>query len=149
MSRISDLARKADDITTKVVKIPEWGCEIGVRTMDGHGRNAYIENWTAAQESGDEEAAITSELELVIACAYDPEDGQPCFRPDDKEMLKDRSGAVIARIAAAAAQVNALDPDASERLGKDSSDSAPAESETPPESIPSDDSTSTSPENSI
>jgi hypothetical protein len=128
MSRIADLVAKADDLSTEIVKVPEWGCEIGVRTMDGHGRNSYIERWNATQESGDKEQVIMAEIELIIACAFDPEDDSLVFMPSDQAMLKSKSGAVIARLAAAALRVNALDVDANERLGKDSSASDQVES---------------------
>jgi hypothetical protein len=125
MSRISELARGADDITSRIVTVPEWGVDIEVRSMDGHKRATYLQNLSEArdnEEGLDREALTRTELELIIACSYDPDDHTQAFTDTDASWLLDKSGRVIQRLAAASLEMSGLAADSEEKVGKDSQD---------------------------
>ena len=135
MSRISDLVRAVDDLPSELVPIPEWGCEIEVRGMDGHGRSEWLARILEAQENEDIEArqrdVARLECEAMVVACFDPEDGSRAFTEDDIPMLMAKAGKVIARLSRKASQLSGLDEGAEERLGKDSSESVKTEPPAP------------------
>jgi hypothetical protein len=148
MSRLSLLIGDKPDITDEGVYVPLWGVTINIRSMDGNGRAAYLQRLVKAREEEDDEAIGQIECEILVQCAYDPEDGTQAFSDADIPMLMSKHGGVIGMLARKAVIASGLDNDAEERLGKPSSASptpaAEAVAETDP--TPSDVSTSPSPE---
>jgi hypothetical protein len=145
MSRLSQLVATASDIEEESVKIPQWGISVIVRGMDGNRRSQYLTRLIRAREDEDSDALGQLEAELVVACTFDPEDNTQAFSDTDIPMLMTKSGFVIGAVASKAQRLSGLDANAEERLGKDSSTSAPTEPPTV-EVTPSVGSTSPSPE---
>lgn len=125
MSRITDLASKANDIKTVLEPIPEWTppgdplVHIGIRSMTGTQRSQYVQELIERDNEGGDRTE--TEYKIMVLCCFDPEDGLPCFTEADIPMLKTKSGAVLSRLSMQAVIINNLDNKADERLGKDSS----------------------------
>ena len=148
MSRISQLIATADDIESEDVEIPIWGCTIRIKGMNGYGRSTYLARLIKAREEEDEQKISEIEAELIIACAYDPEDDSLCFVSSDVPMLLEHSGAVLGVLSQKALRLSGLDGEAETRLGKGSSASAVTDAQVVPAAeTPSVDSTSTLPVN--
>jgi hypothetical protein len=122
MSRIADLARSAADLTSEIVHVPEWDVDIEIRSMDGHQRAHYLQRLGEARDAEDRPEIFQTELELVTACSFDPDDGTQIFTDNDAEWLFGKSGRVIGRLASAALRVSGLAADSEEKAGKGSSD---------------------------
>lgn len=120
MSRLSDRIRKADDLESELVPVPQWGegVEILVRGMDGRQRAGFMKRLTDARESDDDNALPEVELDLIIACSYDPEDNTPVFTDEDVDWLFDKAGAVIAKLSRVAMRVSGLAPETEAEVGK-------------------------------
>lgn len=144
MSRITQLVANADDIETEKVTIKAWGCTVEVRGMDGSRRSKYLARLIKAREEEDTDALGQLEAELVVACVFDPEDNTAAFTEEDIPLLMTKSGFIIGALAMKAQRMSGLDLNAEERLGKDSSTSAPVEVPTADSTL-SEGSTSTSP----
>lgn len=125
MSRIASLVAVADDIAVEPVEVSEWGVTINVKSMTGSERAHYMGRFSKAREEAEEgdeisEAMGRLEAELIVACAFDPEDNTKVFDPSDIDMLFTKSGAAIGRLSAAAMRVSGLTQASSDTLGKDS-----------------------------
>jgi hypothetical protein len=85
---------KADDIKTVTVKVPEWGGEVIVKTMN-------------ATEKADFEMTINADgknknthkmREMAIVATVVDKDGKLLFTPADINKLSKKSGAALDRI---------------------------------------------------
>lgn len=120
MSRITALVAVADDIEKNIVDVPEWGVKIGIRSMDGNRRSQFMTAFSKARESEDEEELGKIEADLLVYCAFDPEDNSQCFTPDDIPMLLTKSGKVIGRLSKLASELSGLAPETEKELVKNS-----------------------------
>mgnify|MGYP001405693506 CR=1 FL=1 len=100
----------ADDTRTVDVEVPEWGGVVRLRVMTGAARQAFLR--AASKRAGDDDGLVEA---LIVACAVD-EHGQRIFSPDDVPALREKSGAALQRVFAAAAELNGLTDDAVDRL---------------------------------
>lgn len=125
MSRISEKAAAANDISVETVSLKEWDCTVEVRSMTGTERSQYLARLIKAREEEDTEALGQLEAELVVACTFDPEDNTKAFVESDIPMLMTKNGFILGGLAMKAQRLSGLDMAAESRLGKDSSTSAP------------------------
>lgn len=129
MSDVVSLAAKiraAQDVVSEPVYIPLWDVTVNVKGMDGNGRAAYLQRIIAAREDEDEHSLTEIEMEVLIQCVIDPETGLPAFSESDVSWLMDKNGGIIGMLSSKALKASGLDRDAETRLGKPSSESAPA-----------------------
>lgn len=124
MSRISALVASTDDQQTEIVPIAAWKVEIELRGMNIVERSDYIHRLIDARENEDQDALNQLDAEIVVACAYDPEDGSKAFDEADIPMLVTKSGAVIFPLSLKAQRLSGLDSEVESRLGKGFSTSA-------------------------
>lgn len=107
----------ANDIKVEQLTMDEWGgVELELRAMTGKARAAFL-------NSSINPATGKVDLErmypdLLIACVYDPEDGQPIFEAADREMLNSKSGKALERVAQVAMRLSGLSSDAAEEAEK-------------------------------
>lgn len=122
MSRISQLVASAADIEHEDVSVPQWGgVTLRIKSMDLAHRGQYLERLIKAREDEDSLALAQVQAELLVNCAYDPEDDSLAFTDADIPMLLTKHGGAVGRLATVASRLSGLDADAEERLGKDSS----------------------------
>ncbi len=115
---IRDQILKAKDISGELMEIKEWGVKVEIRTMTARERARVMENAVDPQTG---KASISVVYpEIAIACVFDPESGEPVFKPEDKDALLDKSGAILEKIAAKAMSLSGLTEEASASLGKGS-----------------------------
>ena len=108
---VRDMALAATDLPSEVVKIPEWDCEVAVRSMTARARDAF--------EHGVVEAGMDNfRARLVVATAVDPETGEPAFTVDDLDWLGDRSAVAVGALYDVAARLNGISDADAEELEK-------------------------------
>ena len=115
---IRDQIMKAKDISGKKLEIEEWGVTVEVRTMTARERAEVVEN-AIDPVTGKTSIGIMYP-QIAISCVYDPETGEKIFTPQDKELLLDKSGAVLEKIAQLAMELSGMTEASGAELGKDS-----------------------------
>ena len=109
---LRDKILAAEDIASELVEVPEWGCIIEVRGMNGADRSRILE---AAASSEDGKIGIGSMyVETVIASAYDPDSGERIFTAADRDALMGKSASAIDRIATVGMRLSAMDAKATD-----------------------------------
>lgn len=115
---IRDQIMKAKDITSEMLEIKEWGVTVEVRTMTARERARVMEN--SVDPNTGKASISTMYPEIAISCVYDPESGEKVFDNKDKELLLDKSGAVLEKIAQVAMKLSGMTEESQGELGKDS-----------------------------
>ena len=116
MSDLRDRIVGSDDLRRRQVHVPEWGCDVYVRSFTGTERAAW-ERSTVKEVDGevvrDLDSISTAALRLAVLTLVD-ESGARVFpdAADGMEALGSKSATAINRIAEAASEVNALGSDA-------------------------------------
>ena len=102
----------AEDIQSEMVEVPEWGCAIEVRGMNGADRSRILE--TAASSEDGKIGIGSMYVETVIASAYDPDTGERIFSQADRDVLMSKSASAIDRIATVGMRLSAMDAKAAD-----------------------------------
>ena len=102
----------ADDLTTKEVKVPEWGIDVRIRMMTAGQRDAF-----EAAQALDPHTDVRARLAVATICDAD---GNLIFTADDISALSKKSGRAMDRIFAAAARFNGITAADIEELKKNS-----------------------------
>ena len=102
----------AEDIQSEMVEVPEWGCTIEVRGMNGADRSRILE--TAASSEDGKIGIGSMYVETVIASAYDPDTGERIFSQADRDVLMSKSASAIDRIATVGMRLSAMDAKAAD-----------------------------------
>lgn len=121
MSVLKQAIAEAQDIAQEKLFVPEWGVELGVRSMDGNARANLIEN--SADENGRMQFRAMYP-ELIINCVFDPSTGEPVFEDTDADraLLLSKSGGALEKVARKAMELSGLDEKSEEKVGKSSSE---------------------------
>lgn len=108
---------EAEDITSEMVDVPQWGVTVEVRSMDARSRILMT------QDVSDDGSVSMERLypDMVIQTAHDPATGERIFGPDDRDALLAKSSAALDILATAAMRVSGMAPGAVDAVGKDSS----------------------------
>jgi hypothetical protein len=122
---LRDKILAAQDIPSETVEIPEWGVELLVKGMTAGDRLLLMQN--AYDQTTQQVNMAIVYPDVVVACAYDPESGEPVFSSDDKGELMKKASAAIERLAGIGLRLSGIGQVEQDAAGKDSS------------SIPSDD----------
>jgi len=123
---IRDKIRKAQDRTSEIVEVPEWGVTVEIRSMTGSQRSAIVTALTSDEDNKME--ALWGGM--LVSCVYDPETGDPVFKEDDAEwLLGEKSSTVLDRLSNVCLQVAGIVEGAVDDAGKDSSVSPIVEDE--------------------
>ena len=89
---LRDTILGADDLGFRLVTVPEWdNVKIELRGMTGEQR---MKLWEATQAKTRKHFYA----DILIACAYDPENGEHVFDPADRDAIGTKSGAVLDRL---------------------------------------------------
>ena len=123
---IRDQIRKAQDRTSQITEVPEWGVTVEIRSMTGTQRSAIV----TALTSDDDNKMEALWGGMLVSCVYDPETGDPVFKEDDAEwLLNEKSSTVLDRLSNVCLQVAGIVEGAVDEAGKDFSVSPIAEDE--------------------
>ena len=104
----------ARDYRIEKVSVPEWSCDVFVRTMSGTQRSEYEQ---AVYKDGKPETRHFF-AELLCRCLCD-EQGNLIFTAGDVAALSDKSAPVLARLAEQAAKLNRVDNESATEAKKD------------------------------
>ena len=105
----------AQDIRSEAVFVPEWDLEIEVRAMTGKARAHFLQNSLGADGKADLERMYP---DLLIACVFDPEEGERLFDLADRDALNSKSGAALERVASVAMRLSGLTQTAADDAAK-------------------------------
>lgn len=129
MSRIASVVAASDDIESEDVPVAQWqNITLRLKSMDLLHRGAYLERMIKAREEEDDQGLAQIQAELVVHCAFDPEDDSLAFTAGDIPMLLTKHGGIVGMLASKASRLSGLDAEAEERLGKGSSVSSETQS---------------------
>lgn len=92
------------DITTEVVKVPEWGGEVIVRVMPGEVRDA----WESSRAQMPKDARMLNWRASLISRCVVNEAGEQIFDGEDVDALGKKSGRALNRVAEVCARINGL-----------------------------------------
>ena len=114
---LRDRILAADDIPSEIINVPEWGCDVLVRGMTGADRASMLER--AVTPEG---AVSFSQFypEVVIATSHDPSTEERLFGENDRDLLMQKSGAALDRVATAGLRLSGMTDESSKAAGKDS-----------------------------
>lgn len=125
----------ANDLETREVDVPEWGGSVTVKALSGKARDAWEASLRVTR--GKQTAADTSNIRAkLVARALIGDDGERLFSDQDIAALGDKSALVLDRLFDVIAEMSGLSNKADEDAEKNSQD------------VPSEASTSDSPETS-
>lgn len=98
----------AQDLTSEVVSVPEWGGEVRVRVMSGTDRDSL----SASMRDGAGNVDLMKyRARLLVRCIVD-DGGTPLFTDADLDMLNAKSSLALDRVFAVADRINGVKPDA-------------------------------------
>lgn len=114
---LRDRILAADDIPSEMVTVPEWGLDVLVKGMTGADRASLLER--AVNPDG---AVSFSRFypEVVIATAHDPATDARLFDEADRDLLMQKSGAALDRVAQAGLRLSGMTDESAKAAGKDS-----------------------------
>lgn len=119
MSKLRDAIFAAADTPIETIDVPEWGVEVGIRSMSAKSRAAVME--LAQQGDGiDANKVLGMWARTLQGCIVDPETGDPIFDMDDMEALMDKSATVIERLWTLCFEQSGMTEDKVNEAGKDS-----------------------------
>lgn len=105
---VRDKILKANDIKEKEINIPEWDVNVLVRGLTGRQRAKLLQDAVDAKGKIDLEKIYP---ELAIFSVYDPATNKPVFESADRDILAEKSGAALERIAQMAMSLSGLQPE--------------------------------------
>jgi hypothetical protein len=112
---LRDKILNAQDIKSEILNIPEWEVDILVKSMTGKKRALVM------GEAMDKKGKMNFEnmyADLAITSSYDPETLKLIFEPTDRNVLNEKNGGVLERIAQVVIRISGLDVDAVETATK-------------------------------
>lgn len=118
---LRDQILSLNDIPRELVFIKEWNLEIEVRGMTGAQRTRILDL------AMDDKSGINLQLvypEIVISTSFDPSTGELIFSPEDRDALLSKSANALDKLAQAGMRLSGFTQQASDELGKDSSETA-------------------------
>jgi hypothetical protein len=130
----------AVDIQVEKVDVPEWGGDVLIRGLTGEERDAYESSLRQIRNAGTPQqelviVQLNARANLLVKCLVD-ENGDRVFTDRDAPALGAKNGRVIDRLYDVATRLSGLSDEAAEEIEGNS------------EAVPSDGSTSSSPESS-
>jgi len=110
---IRDTILGASDVPTELVEVPEWGTTVLIRGLTA---GQMVDFYDRVAPDGNLNRRYFYP-ELVIACACDPETGQPVFEPADRDALLGKSAAAVQIVGQRAAALSGMAADSKESFG--------------------------------
>lgn len=115
-----DKILKADDLTSEVVDVPQWGVKLEVRAPSAKVRSRMVSSAMRKDDDGESSVDLESVYpQFLIACCFDPDTGEKVFEDGDQDAINDKSSAAVELVAKACLRVSGLSEDTEKVLGKD------------------------------
>jgi hypothetical protein len=102
--KLRDKILNAKDIREETLYVQEWDVELLIKGMTGKERANFMKK-SMKGDKLDFEAMYPA---LVIACAFDPEDGQKAFQEADKDAINTKSASAVEKVAKKAMELSGL-----------------------------------------
>jgi hypothetical protein len=109
MTDLRTAALNAEDITTELVTVPEWGGNVyGVKAMTLKQQRAFLRTVTDPDGGVNRDKYVA---QLLIRTIVDPDTGEPVFEAADAAALEAKSASAIGRVLTIAARLAGLGGD--------------------------------------
>lgn len=116
---LRDKILAAQDIPTEKVTIPEWDVTLLVKGMSAGDRIELMQ--TAYDVNTGQVNMSVVYPDVAVACAHDPETGEPVFTDADKDAILSKSSAAVEKLANVGLRLSGIGKDEQDAAGKDSS----------------------------
>lgn len=114
-NKLREQILNAKDIKEKEIPVEEWGVKILVKGLTGKQRSMVLNE--AMDKKGNLDFTKVYP-DLVIATSYDPETKEPIFEKADRDLLNEKSGAALEKVAEVAVELSGLRAEAKEKAAK-------------------------------
>jgi hypothetical protein len=102
---LKDQIQSAQDLKSEPVEVPEWGCQVYIKTMNGIERD----KWEALAYSAPGTRKVIDEYwESLLLHTIVDENGERVFSDSDLGILRGKSSKVIGRLFDKAAKQNGI-----------------------------------------
>lgn len=118
MTSLRDIILAADDASTELVEVPQWGVTIEVRGMSGRDRAAFLSSYTDPETGRVNWGMLYPSL--ITATAFDPDNGERIFDDGDADAINGKSGAALERVAQVALRLSGMQQEDEDKAGKSS-----------------------------
>ena len=119
MTNLRDIILSADDTTSEVVEVPQWGdVKIEVRGMTGRDRAAFLSSYTDPDTGRVNWSMLYPSL--ITASAFDPDTGERIFNDEDGDAINGKSGAALEKVAQVALRLSGMQQEDEDKVGKSS-----------------------------
>jgi hypothetical protein len=113
----------AEDLTTELVEVPEWGGEVLVRSLTGQARDQYEADFLLIDTSKGKpsyDMDLENARARLVALSVVDEAGRLLFDDDDVRELGTKSALALDRVYATAKRISGLSDEDVEELRKNS-----------------------------
>jgi hypothetical protein len=107
MINLREKILNANDEQAELVTVEQWGVDVLVKSMTGKER-ATLMNQCLNQKTGVMDMEKLYAL-LVIHTAYDPSTNEKVFHQNDLELLNNKNGAAMEKIAKVASRLSGME----------------------------------------
>lgn len=107
----------SNDIKSEIIRVEEWESDLEIKSLTGKKRAKII------SEAMDNKGRMDFEKlypDLVIASTYDPETHEPIFEMADRDLLNEKSGGALEKIAQVVLRLSGLDKESVQIAEKNS-----------------------------
>jgi hypothetical protein len=116
---LRDKILAARDIPSETITVSEWDVDLLIKGMTAGERVTLMQN---AYDPRTEQVNMSKVYpDVVVACAHDPETGEPVFSDSDKDAILGKASAAIEKIADVGLRLSGIGKEAQDAAGKDSS----------------------------
>ena len=139
---IREQIKSAEDSSSELYEIPEWGVTLQIRSMTARSRALFVAEM--ASEDGTVGGVNNPDRiegmwwNVISQTCYDPATGEKAFEDGDQEWLFEKNARIVNDLANECMAASGLSEDSIDDAGKDSSASPISEAE----EAPNEDSTS-------
>jgi hypothetical protein len=114
-----DAILTAQDLTTELVNVPEWGGDVYVKSLTGSERDAFEGSLLSTDAKGKNKVTYTNIRAKLVAKTVCDENGVRLFTDDDIKDLSKKSAAALQRVFEVAQRLSGLsDEDVKELTGE-------------------------------
>ncbi|MFW6034561.1 MAG: hypothetical protein ACOC9R_05430 [bacterium] len=114
-----DAILDADDLSTDVVQVPEWGGAVLVRSLTGRERDEFEAGTMRFGKDGSREMRLSNLRARFVALVIVDEQGNRLFADTDVKRLGQKSAAALQRVWEAGRKLSGLSDEDVEELVED------------------------------
>lgn len=126
---LTDQILGAQSLPFEDIAVPEWGVEkLRICALSGTARDAWEQTIVRIENGKRVPVRDNFRARLLVRCIVDPETGERVFKDGHAEILGEKSGDVLTRLALIAMRLSKLQDEDVEELGKGSAPDQSADS---------------------